>query len=76
MLDLSKLDSKFVLINIWPFFLKYGVGADIKAEFIGGQPVMASVSPTPTNPLLASLEAVTIGDVSAYISDFAIPKFA
>lgn len=37
---------------------------------------MASVSPTPTNPLLASIEAVTIGDVSAYKSDFATPKYA
>lgn len=39
-------------------------GAAIDLEFIGGQPVMASVKPTPTNSFLATSGAITIGDVS------------
>lgn len=39
-------------------------GAAIDLEFIAGQSVMASVKPTPTDSLLATSDAVTIGDVS------------
>ncbi|KAG0615805.1 hypothetical protein M758_5G068000 [Ceratodon purpureus] len=37
-------------------------GAAIDLEFIGGQPVMASVKPTPTDSFLATSDAITIGD--------------
>ena len=39
-------------------------GAAIDIEFVAGQPVMASVEPTPSDSFLATSEAVTIGDVS------------
>jgi hypothetical protein len=32
-------------------------------EFLGEQPVMGAVKPLPTDPLIASGEAVTIGEV-------------
>jgi hypothetical protein len=39
-------------------------GATIDLEFIAGQPVMASVKPTPTDSFLATSDGITIGDVS------------
>jgi len=37
-------------------------GAQIDTEFLGEQPVMGAVKPLPTDPLIASGEAVTIGE--------------
>lgn len=37
-------------------------GAEIDLEYVAGQPVMASVTPTPTASLLVPSDAVTIGD--------------
>jgi hypothetical protein len=37
-------------------------GAAIDLEYIAGQPVMASVTPTPTDSFLATSDAITIGD--------------
>jgi hypothetical protein len=37
-------------------------GAQIDTEFLGEQPVMGEVKPLPTDPLIASGEAVTIGE--------------
>jgi hypothetical protein len=37
-------------------------GAEIDLEFVAGQPVMAAVTPTPTDSFLVASDAVTIGD--------------
>lgn len=37
-------------------------GAEIDLEYVAGQPVMASVTPTPTDSILANSDAITIGD--------------